>query len=134
MSTSVAALYIGESADSLSAVRAPVDFGVTMSDVDATDTGRPASGVMVRTVVRGGETAVRSLKLKWQLLPVEDASAILQALAHPFVFIKYQDPYSGTWRTAEFYASDRECNYKRLDPTDDCSPYLGDLSFTLIER
>lgn len=128
------AFYFGETEASLTGVsRAPVDMVITLSDIDASDTGRPANGVMVRTVIRNGGEAVRSIELKWQNIPVTDAKPILTAIAGTFFFMKYQDPYTGDWRTAEFYASDRKVHYKRLKG-DDATPFIAELSFSCVER
>ena len=125
------ALYIGQDAQNLTGVKSPNEMSVTISDVDAATTGRPASGYIVRSVVRGMGTAVRSVELKWQNIPMSAASTILAAFGAAFYYLKYQDPFTADWRTAEFYTSDRKCVVKRIRGE---AAFIGELSFTCVER
>ncbi|MCR4622680.1 MAG: hypothetical protein K5663_11425 [Clostridiales bacterium] len=125
------ALYIGQSAQQLTGVRPPNEMSVTISDVDASTTGRPASGYIVRSVVRGMATAVRSVELRWQNLPLSAASVILNAFGEEFYYLRYQDPFTADWRTSRFYTSDRKCTVKRML---DGQSFIGELSFTCVER
>lgn len=125
-------IFIGASADSMTAVRAPNEIKQTYSDLDAASTSRTASGKMVRAVVRGGSKSIRKLELSWKILPEETARQILQLTANAFFWMKYPDILTGGFRTAEFYAGDKSCEFRRVEI--DGSVMIEDLSFNVIER
>lgn len=125
-------IFIGKSADSLTAVRAPVEIKQTFSDLDSGSTTRTASGKMVRSVVRGGKNNIRKLELSWALLPEETASMILTLVQETFFWMKYPDVQTGGYRTAQFYAGDRSCEFRRVES--DGKVMIASLSFGVIER
>lgn len=125
-------IYIGKSTDSMVAVRAPNEIKQTFSDLDSGSTTRTASGKMVRSVVRGGASNVRKLELSWELLPEADASQILNLVKDTFFWMKYPDIQSGGFRTAQFYAGDRSCEFRRVER--DGTVMVAGLSFNVIER
>ena len=128
------AIYIGETESSLVGVTsAPTSLKITLSDVDAQSTGRASDGIMVRTVVRGGGNAIRKLEMGWSNLNASDAQSILSAIGHDFFWLKYYDPYTNDWRTAEFNAGDRSVEYRRMSQ-EDGTPFIASLSFSAIER
>ena len=125
-------IFFGKSSDSLQAVRAPVEIKETFSDLDSGSTTRTASGKMVRQVVRGGANSIRKLELSWELLPEETASMLLNLVKDTFFWIKYPDIQTGGYRTAQFYAGDRSCEFKRIER--DGTVMIANLSFNVIER
>ena len=125
-------IYFGKSADKLIAVRAPVEIKQTFSDLDSGSTTRTASGKMVRSVVRGGANSVRKLELSWKLLPEDVASTILNLVNGPFFWIRYPDILATGYRTAEFYAGDKSCEFRRVEI--DGRVMVANLSFSVIER
>lgn len=127
-----AAIYISiDGGANYTAVKAPTEMGMNIGDVDNTTTGRPASGVMVRSVVRGGNKAVRTIELKWQDVQISDVSAILNLVKGVFFHMKYKDLLTNNWREAEFYVGDRKAKIKRIR---DGEPFISELSFNAIER
>lgn len=125
-------IFIGKSADNLTEIRAPVEIKQTFSDLDSGSTTRTASGKMVRSVVRGGANNIRKLELSWELLPQEVASEILNRVNDTFFWMKYPDVQANGYRTAEFYAGDRACEFKRVER--DGRVMIANLSFSAIER
>ena len=126
------AIYFGKSADDLVALRAPVEIKQTFSDLDSGSTTRTASGKMVRSVVRGGSNNIRKLELNWELLPEESAREILNLISGVFFWMKYPDIQTGGYRTAQFYAGDRACEFKRIEA--DGKVMIANMSFNVIER
>lgn len=126
------ALFIGETAGNLSAVKAPTEYEVTNSDLDAPSTGRVASGRMVRDVVRGGDTNVRSIDMKWARLTNTEMSALLTALKPKYIWVRYLDPQTFTMRTAQFYVSDRKSKLSYFTTFGDRRCW-GEMTCTLIE-
>ena len=125
------AIYIGSSADSLQAVRAPTVIKQIFQDLDSASTTRTASGRMVRSVVRGGNNNVRKLELSWDIIPEEAARTILNLVKEPFFYMRYPDIQTGEFRTACFYAGDRSAEFRRIN---EYGNMLGSLMFNVIER
>jgi len=103
----MAILYIGSRQDNMSAIPDPAVLSIGLQDVDASTTRRSANGTMLRDRICGGSTAKRKLNLEWNYIDNAKAGTILQAIAGVFFYVQYPDPYTGTTRTAEFYAGDR---------------------------
>lgn len=130
-------IYIGATADNLTAVRAPTEYSQSIQDLDSSSTTRSANGTMVRSVVRQGASAIRKLELKWSTIPIEDVKEILDYVKGTFIWVKYPDCVTGSMRTAEFYVGDRKCTFKRVmkgDTGEYSDAMLNELSFNLIER
>ena len=125
------AIYFGTSADSLEAVRAPNSIKETFSDLDSASTTRTASGRMVRSVVRGGNSNVRKLELSWDIIPEATARKILNLIKGTFFYMKYPDIQTGGYRTAQFYAGDRSVEFRRIDEN---GAMIENFSFSVIER
>ena len=126
----MAVIYIGSSADSLQAVRAPTTMEETFSDLDSAATTRTASGRMVRSVVRGGDNNVRKLELSWDIVPQATVSTILNLIKGSFFYMCYPDLQTGMERTARFYAGDRTVKARRIDEN---GVLVQNLSFNAIE-
>ena len=134
----MAVIYIGntytdEKNNDLKSVIAPNEMSETFSDLDAASTTRTASGLMVRSVVRGGDNNVRSIELKWQNVPVQSVKSILGMVKGTYFYMKYPDLQTGTNRVGHFYCGDRKCTIKRIN-ADDNKPFVKELTFNLIER
>lgn len=125
-------IYFGASADSLTAVRAPDSMTETISDLDSGTTARTASGKMVRSVLRGGNNAIRKVSLSWSLLPADDARTILRAVRSSFFYMKYPDVLTGAFRTAQFYAGDKSIEVRRIES--EGKVMVQNLAFNVIER
>ena len=105
----MAILYAGSSANNLTALPDPKLRGLTvrLQDIDSGSTTRTADGGMIRDRIVGGSTAKRKLEIEWPALKPEAAQTILLAIKDVFFYVKYPDPYTADYRTAQFYAGDR---------------------------
>lgn len=124
-------LWLGPTEASLKPVRAPMTMSVLNQDYDSGSTARTANGLIVRTVVRGGDHNVRKLQLEWGLLSWEDGSAILEAVKDTYVYCKYPDPQTGALRTMKCYVGDRTSEMRRYDSKS--GPVWTRISFNLTE-
>ena len=130
-------IYVGDSEDTLTAVRAPTEMSESIQDLDSSSTTRSANGTMVRSVVRQGATAIRKLELKWSLVPLDEVKAILGYVAGTFFYVKYPDLVTGEFRTAQFYAGDRKATFRRVEADSNgehSKVVVNELTFNLIER
>lgn len=85
-------------------VQAPKEFKVTTLDLDDGETTtRTADGTLHRDRI----TVKRSIDMTWGLLPWEDISSILQAMAGTFFELTYPDPMEGAYSTRTFYVGNR---------------------------
>lgn len=129
----MAVLYIGNSSSNLTAMPDPKMRGlvVRLQDIDASSTGRAADGTMIRDRVVGGANAKRKLEIEWPPLRTQDARTVLQAVSNLFFYVKYPDPYTGDYRTARFYAGDREAPVYNVDAN---GVLWEGIKYNLIER
>ena len=130
----MAILSIGSSASTLVDMPDPKlrGFTVSLQDIDSGQTTRTASGKMIRDRVVGGANAKRKLVIEWPPLNGADAQIVLQAVSDVFVYVKYLDPYTNAYRTAQFYAGDREAPMYNLDM--DGNPVWEGIKYDLIEQ
>lgn len=122
---------LGVTSSSLRPVRNPTEMELNIGDIDASSTTRTANGKMARTVVRGGNNAIRSISLTWKNVSASDIKQILEIIGNTYFWIRYFDFYTDTMRTAEFYAGDRKATIKRCE---DSGLVVGNLEFNAIER
>lgn len=126
-------LWIGNTDQTLTLVKAPYSMTVLNQDIDAATTTRSASGIMTRDVVRNGENNVRKIELEWRGLDLEEGASILQAVMTQFVFVKYMDAQTGQLRTGEFYVGDRSSSMWRYGQGGKDVKWES-IKFNLIER
>lgn len=88
------------------ALPAPHEYQVTLSDLDSEGTGRTEDGVLVRERVRGG---VAKISLQWSALSTPDCARVLNATAPDSFQVGY---FFGQMRTAKMYAGDRTAELK----------------------
>ena len=100
-------LSIGPTVDDLTPIPDPSSLELGLMDIDASSTSRSANGTILRDRVCGGASAKRKLQLEWSYISTEKAGIILHAIENVFFFVSYPDPFTGAYRTAEFYAGDR---------------------------
>lgn len=149
-------IYIATSQNgTMNPVIAPNEMTINVADLDAASTTRNAKGYMVRQRVRGGTTAVRTIELKWQNVPVDKVQQILQLVQGTYFWMRYPDPLNAeyieengvrkiAYRKAQFYAGDRKISIKRLNSNEYgtldgstallASPFVKELTFNCIER
>ena len=131
----MAVLFIGSTSSNLTAMPDPKKGGMTvkLQDIDSGSTTRTADGTMTRDRVVGGANAKRKLELEWPPLTPAQASQVLQAVGSVFVYVKYPDPYTGAFRTAQFYAGDRAAPIYNADSNGNVG-YWENIKFDLIEK
>jgi hypothetical protein len=82
----------------------PSEFTWTLSDLSSDNSGRSASGTMMK------DRIAQKVKLacKWPFLSQSQASSLLQAVnASIFFSVTYPDPMQGATVTGTFYVGDR---------------------------
>jgi len=114
----MAVLFIGPDVNHLVPLPDPKRGGLTvrLQDIDSGSTTRTADGTMIRDRVVGGDDAKRKLEIEWPPLNTLGAKEVLQAVKDVFFYVKYPDPYTGAFRTAQFYVGDREAPVYSADP------------------
>lgn len=110
-------------------------LSVSLQDIDASTTGRDATGTMHRDRLVGGATAKRKLSVTWKCLTPSQMSKLLQAISEVSFYIAYNDPYTGGWRSGvEAYAGDRSTSeYTMKDPNNTSTVLWESLTVSLIE-
>lgn len=83
------------------ALPAPNEYTVTLSDLDGSGTGRTEDGTLIRERVRGG---VAKIGAAWSALSTAQCAQILNATAGDRFTVVY---FFGEQRTATMYAGDR---------------------------
>ena len=101
----------------------PVSYKVTLSDLDAPNSGRSESGVMNRDRVRAD---VGKIELSWKNLTTTQLKTIVQAVSPEEFEVRY---FFGTEHTAIMYAGDRSIDLKVPDEPES----YWDMSVNLIE-
>lgn len=84
-------------------VKCPSVYEWSLQDISASDAGRTESTIMDK--MRLGQCV--KIKLAWNYITTEEASAILTAFNPEYLDVSYLDPMRGTYRTSEFYVGDR---------------------------
>lgn len=105
---------------------------VTLQDLDSESSTRTANGTMKRDRIVGGADAKRKIELEFPALSPAQASTLLQAISGVFFYVRYPDPYTGTFRTAQFYAGDRSAPVYSADASGNV--LWNRIEFNLIER
>ena len=107
----------------------PNTYSIPMEDLDAGDSARSESGVLVRNRVRQG---ICKLDLAWRVDSTEAAS-LLGAITPSKVTVNYYDPRTGTTNEAEMYVEGRSCSMVRYSESDSPDDILWDISFSLVQ-
>ena len=104
----------------------PSEFGWSMQDVSAPDSGRTLDSVMHKARVSRKE----KIQLKWNGKTPEETSVILTAFAPEYFNVTYLSPLTNTVVTKEFYCGDQSAPYYWW-----CNGGLHEsVSFNIIER
>ncbi len=104
----------------------PSEFGWSIQDVSAADSGRTQDGYMHK------ERIVRKekIQLKWNGKTPEETATILQAFAPEYFDVTYVSPLTNAQVTKEFYCGDQSAPYYWW-----CNGGLHEsVSFNIIER
>lgn len=83
--------------------RAPASYTYRLEDVSAADAGRTEDTTMYKNMV-GQVTAI---ELAWTNIGTAEASAILNAFNHEYIWVTYLDLQAGGYCKAEFYVGNR---------------------------
>lgn len=84
---------------------APSIYKASISDIDASTSGRLEKGKMQRDRIRGGDNPVHKLTLGWEKLTDEQMQSIIEAVKGETTQTGF---YFGEWIEKEMYAGDRE--------------------------
>jgi hypothetical protein len=106
----------------------PATYGVTLQDIDSSNTGRTETGLLIRDRIRAG---VYKIQVSWQV-EHSQIKIITDALAPDKFQVTFFDPTTNTNKTCDMYCGDRSGELKRYRP-DDTSKSLWELSVSLIE-
>lgn len=104
----------------------PSEFGWSIQDVSAPDSGRTLDGLMQKERV----TRKEKIQLKWNGKSPEDTVTILQAFADEYFDVTYVCPLTNSVVTKQFYCGDQSAPYYWW-----CNGgLLESVSFNIIER
>lgn len=109
------------------AVPAPDEYGVVISDLDAS-ANRSGNGTLYRDRV----ATKRTLNLSWAVMDYQDLSLLLNAVSSVFFPVTYIDPELNGLTTKTFYVSDRNAGIA-IKQSDNTYKWKG-VSFSLVER
>mgnify|MGYP001018491946 CR=1 FL=1 len=110
------------------ALPAPVEYEVSLQDIDSENTRRTETGVLVRDRVRAG---VYKIQAKWRVTKTE-LKTITDALSPAKFSVTFFDPTTSTSPTRDMYSGDRQAKLVKYDHIlPDNS--IWELSVSLIE-
>jgi len=107
---------------------APVEYSVSLQDIDSENTRRTETGMLQRDRVRAG---VYKIQIKWRVTKTQ-LKTITDALKPAKFSVTFFDPTTSTTPTRYMYCGDRDADlvhYKATVPDDS----LWELSTSLIE-
>lgn len=107
---------------------APVEYSVSLQDIDSENTRRTETGVLQRDRVRGG---VYKITVAWQVKH-SVLKTITDAISPAKFSVTFFDPTTGSYPTRSMYCGDRDGKlilYKASNPSES----LWELSTSLIE-
>lgn len=104
-----AVVYFGASALAVEEMPLPALMRVTFSDLGAVR--RASSG---RAIVLTRRASVRTLYIEWKEMDAESAGNVLNLLEPGTLYVRYADPLTGAWRTAEFAVLLREAELDKV--------------------
>lgn len=127
----MAMLYVGTSPDNLKAIEPdPSAMSFGLQDISSADAGRvhdPGN-----TMYKMRTSQKRKLAFTWSMLTKEQVATILQAFNPEYIYLRYEDAMTGTWRTMEAYVGDRTAPFKWFNVNG--TTRYSTLSFDVIER
>lgn len=121
-------LEISPNNSTFTALKAPSQVTYTLSDMDASSSGRSQSGLMFRDVV----AQKVKLQVEWGPLSESECATILNAIDDPFFYLRYPDAKMGAKHVMQCYVGDRTSPIFRQD-NDNQWRWQG-LSVSFIER
>lgn len=103
----------------------PIEYSFELNDLDSSNTGRAANGIMNRDRIRQG---VAKISAKWTMLTTTEANNLLTAVSPVSFSVQWQ--YANTIKTSNMYCGGQSVSCKCIPNTND---YRWDVSFNLIE-
>lgn len=124
-------LYVGTSPDNLKAIEPdPAGMSFGLQDISASEAGRTLAAGNPMYKMRTSQK--RKLAFTWNMLTKEQVATILQAFNPEYIYLRYEDAMTGTWRTMEAYVGDRSAPLKWFNVNG--TTRYSTLSFDVIER
>ena len=103
----------------------PVEYSVTLQDIDSENTRRTESGILTRDRVRAG---VYKIQVAWKVNKA-DLKKITDAVAPAKFSVTFFDPTTSSNPTKDMYVGDRTANLIHLES----GQSLWELTLSLIE-
>ena len=107
----------------------PVEYTVSLQDIDSENTRRTETGLLTRDRVRGG---VYKIQATWKVTKTQ-LKTITDAIAPAKFSVSFFDPTTSSNPTKDMYSGDRIGNLILLKDTGSSSESLWELSASLIE-
>ena len=101
----------------------PIEYQVTLADIDSDNSGRSDSGYMSRDRVRSN---ICSISISWAYLTIDELNTIITQISKESFTVKY---FYGDYRTATMYSGDKDIEMKYIDNQEQ----RWNLSASLIE-
>ena len=108
---------------------APVEYTVTLQDIDSENTRRTESGILTRDRVRAG---VYKIQATWKVNKT-DLKIITDAISPAKFSVTFFDPTTSTSPTKSMYCGDRAGKLVLLKDPNNPGESLWELSTSLIE-
>ena len=108
----------------------PSSLNVALQDIDASNSGRNASGYMMRDRLRSG---VRKVSCKWSALKQSEMDTILNAITDAQFSLKYPDPMTGASKTISCYCGDRTAPVYWMPTSTNTTWMWSELAVNFIE-
>ena len=108
---------------------APVEYTVSLQDIDSENTRRTEAGILTRDRVRGG---VYKIQATWKVTKTQ-LKMITDAVTPAKLSVTFFDPTTSTNPTRDMYCGDRAGKLVLLKDPNNPSSSLWELSTSLIE-
>lgn len=107
----------------------PVEYSVSLQDIDSENTRRTETGLLTRDRVRAG---LYKIQATWKVTKTQ-LKTITDAIAPAKFSVTFFDPTTGTNPTKDMYSGDRTGNLILLKDPNSPGDSLWELSVALIE-
>jgi hypothetical protein len=107
----------------------PVEYSVSLQDIDSENTRRTEAGILTRDRVRGG---VYKIQITWKVTKTQ-LKTITDAISPAQFSVTFFDPTTSTDPTKYMYSGDRTGKLILLKDPNNPSSSLWELSTSLIE-
>jgi hypothetical protein len=107
----------------------PVEYSVSLQDIDSENTRRTETGELTRDRVRAG---VYKIQVTWKVTKTQLAN-IISAISPAELSVTFFDPTTSNNKTATMYSGDRTGNLVLLEDPDAPGESLWEFTTALIE-